>query len=114
MVVTATDTIEFGIDTGSIQVRVNENVVPYTFTADIVRCVPANLPDGWVTVLVSARDLARNPATPLAWSFVVDATKPSLVIDTPAVTDITTEEGTIVISGTVTDANFKRLLIAGR
>jgi hypothetical protein len=48
----------------------------------------------------------------LAWSFIVDATKPSLVIDIPL--RITTENNLLVISGTVSDANFKRLLVAGR
>jgi hypothetical protein len=108
----ATDGIKFGIDPDWIRVKVNDNVVSHAFTANIVQCTPPSLPDGWVTVVVTARDLARNQALPLAWSFIVDATKPSLVIDIPL--RITTENNLLVISGTVSDANFKRLLVAGR
>jgi hypothetical protein len=109
---TATAGIKFGIDPDSIQVKVNDNVVSHTFTDDRVVSVPTLPEDGHVLVIISARDLARNGPTSIAWSFTVDTLKPSLAVEAPA-SGLVTEERMVVVSGTVSDLNFDKLLING-
>ena len=100
-----------GIDTESVKMRVDGDLVDADVTAAGVSYMPTvALEDGSHDVTVDVADNAENPAETAEWSFTVDTTDPVITIDE---LEVSTYLPTLTMTGTYVEVNLDTITVNG-